>query len=348
MKFKKIVLPLLACLSLAGCDFNLFPDESGGRADVTLYELKLTSNLEKAKSSLSANLSRERDQDEIDDLLADGATQSDINKSNTCINGTYYYFDQDPIYLSEPFLPGYEFLGWYNGNTFLGFLDTDYDGTPEYKWNMENKNVTLEARYKLVTYNILYMDSGTSVVSAGSNPSSWNVEQGEITLTHTDKTSEGLQFDGWTFVMGGASHYDGYVTKLNEQFLIDSGVAKESSNGSGSMTFSLHENYSVIIHQVKLTFDNTIIDNIRLELQEPGGINTNFDPDGVHFVTSGEVNASIKHGSIVTVFPHIDNFEYEIGGIYYGNTKISTGNDATGYKITVTMDATVELRYKAK
>lgn len=351
MKLTKLLLLGIVSLSLIGCDLS-GGDE--GEVDPTLYELKLTTNLDKAKDKIKAELSRERDDDEVQELIEAGASQEDINKAGTCIDGTYYFFDQDPINLYEPFIPGYEFLGWYNGNEFLGYLDTDYDGNPNYIWNMLNEKTTLEARFKLVNYSILYMDEDVSPALCQENPKTWNVEQGEVELKYTDRQSDGLKFEGWSFAMGGGAFYEGYVTKLNEQFLIDSKVAKVSSNGTGSMEFALHEIYSEIKHNVLLTFDNTVIDYVVIDITPVGEQTYSLKVNDNHFISSGSVEASLPHNAEVLIMPTLINADrYEIDGVYFGETKISTevpirDGLSLAYKIVVSQDAEVELRYKEK
>lgn len=347
MKIKKLLFIALACTSLSGCGFG----EDDGNIDTTLYELKLTSNLDKAKTGLNAELSRERSQDEIDELLENGATQADIDKSGTCINGTYYFYDQDPVNLSEPFLPGYEFLGWYQGNQWLGYLDTDYDGNPEYIWNMDNKNVTLEARFQLITYTILYMDEETGPARYTENPTTWNVEQEEIVLNHADRSAEGLKFDGWTFAMGGGTFYDGYVTKINEQFLVDSGAARVTLNGAGATTFSLHENYSVLNHDITLTFDTSVFDYVIIDVTPVGETRHSVEVNDSHFLYGGSVEFTAPHAAQITVYPKfIDSDLYEVDGVYLGDNKISTVVTVgqVGYSFTSTQDGEVELRWTAK
>lgn len=347
MKLTKLLFLAIAASSLAGCSFG------GENVDTTLYELKITTNLDKAKDGLKAELRGERSAEEIEDLKKAGASQETIDKAGTCVDGTYYFFDQDPVNLYEPFLPGYEFLGWFKDNQFLGFLDTDYDGNPDYIWNMDNKNVTLEARFKLVNYTILYMDEDTKPATYKENPTTWNVEQGEVELGYADKTDSGLKFDGWTLAMGGGAFYEGYVTKLNEQFLVDSKIAKVSSNGTGALDFSLHENYSEIKHNVRLTFDNTIFDYIIVEVTPINGVTYTIEIEGSHFISSGLVEAEISHNAEVLIIPTLlDSDSYEIDGVYFGNYKISTEVPvreglSTAYKIVASQDAEVELRAKA-
>lgn len=325
MKFKKLLLVAIAAMGLASCDFFGDPKDGEGEVDATLYELKLTTNLTKAENNIKAEFGGERSTEECEELIEAGATQADIDKAGTCVDGTYYFFDQDAIKLFEPFIPGYEFLGWYKGNEFLGYLDTNYDGNPEYIWNMDNKNTTLEARYKLMNFEILYMDEGTTQVDPAGNPTTWNVEQGEVELKHTDKTAQGLEWEGYTFVMGGDTRYTGYVTKLNEQFLIDSNVAKQSLEGRETMTFSLHENYGIIEDSFKITFNVETVDNVFIEVKKPG--ENTFDDliDGKHWITEGEAQATLPRGTEIQVHATVkDPDTYEVDGIYCDGQKIST------------------------
>ena len=345
MKFKKLLLITGAVICLASCDGLLGGDEEG-QTDATLYELKLTSNLDKAKNNIKAEFGRERSTEECEELIEAGATQADIDKAGTCVDGTYYFFDQDGIKLFEPFIPGYEFLGWYNGNQSLGYLDTNYDGNPEYLWNMDNKNTTLEARYKLMNFEILYMDEGTIQVDPAGNPTTWNVEQGEVVLKHTDKTSQGLEWKGYTFAMGGDTRYDGYVTKLNEQFLIDSNIAKQSLEGGETMTFSLHENYSEISinDSFKLTYNETDVDNVYIMVKAPGE-STFQDLVNGHWVTGGEAEATLRRGTEVKVHATAIDWENKvIAGVYSGGSKVSTDLGANEYGFTINGNAEYEIR----
>ena len=341
MKLSKLLFLAVAASTLAGCDLPFGPGGGGddGEIDPKLYELKLTTNLDKAKAGIKAEFKGERDEDEVQELLKAGATQADIDKAGTCVDGIYYFFNQDPVNLYEPFLPGYEFLGWYNGNEWLGYLDPDYDGTPNYIWNMLDKNTTLEARFKLMQFEILYMDEGTTAVDPKGNPTTWNIEDGEVELKHEDKESQGLKFEGWTFAMGGDTRYEGYVTKLNEQFLIDSNVAKQSMEGRESMTFSLHENYSVIKDSFKLVVDTTNVDNIFVEVKEPGESVFRDIIDGQHWIDK-DVEATLPRGTEIQIHATVkDPDAYEIDGIYCNGEKVSEDAGYCLYKIVLNGNA---------
>lgn len=347
MKLTKLLFLAVAASALAGCDLPFGSDEEE-KIDPTLYELRISTNLEKAKGGIRAELAHERDHEDVQALLDAGATQADIDKAGTCVDGVYYFFNQDPINLYEPFLVGYEFLGWFGGNEFQGYLDVDYDGTPNYIWNMPGKNTNLEGRFKLMQFDILYMDEGTQTVDSKGNPTRWNIEDGEVELKHEDKEAQGLKFEGWTFAMGGDTHYEGYVTKLNEQFLLDSNIAKQSMEGRESMTFSLHENYSAIDRDVKLTFDTSLIECVRVEITPVGEATYTLYEEGNIWIYSGNIETTVKHNSVVVVYSALTSQAeldgYEIDGIYFGNYKISESVSRGGYKIVAIQNAEVELR----
>ena len=82
----------------------------------------------------------------------------------------------------NPEKAGHTFVGWYNGDTEFDF-DTPITG-----------NITLTAKWKIITYNITYegLEGATH-----SNPSTYNVETATITFT-TPSNREGHVFKGWT------------------------------------------------------------------------------------------------------------------------------------------------------
>lgn len=82
----------------------------------------------------------------------------------------------------NPEKAGHTFVGWYNGDTEFDF-DTPITG-----------NITLTAKWKIITYNITYegLEGATH-----SNPSTYNVETATITFT-TPSNREDYVFKGWT------------------------------------------------------------------------------------------------------------------------------------------------------
>ena len=82
----------------------------------------------------------------------------------------------------NPEKAGHTFVGWYNGDTEFDF-DTPITG-----------NITLTAKWEIITYNINYegLEGATH-----SNPSTYNVETATITFT-TPSNREDYVFKGWT------------------------------------------------------------------------------------------------------------------------------------------------------
>ena len=80
----------------------------------------------------------------------------------------------------EPTKNGYIFLGWYNG-------DTKYDFT-----EAVTENITLTAKFSLITYNISYDLSG----GIATNPTTYTLESDTITLNNP--TKDGYTFTGWS------------------------------------------------------------------------------------------------------------------------------------------------------
>ena len=83
--------------------------------------------------------------------------------------------------ISTPIKAGYDFEGWYNGDTKYTFGST------------LSESITLTAKFsKPKTYNISYdLDGGTA-----TNPATYNVESDAITLNNPVKT--GYTFTGWS------------------------------------------------------------------------------------------------------------------------------------------------------
>lgn len=92
---------------------------------------------------------------------------------------------KDPFELLVPSLPGYEFLGWKNGDDFI---------TSGESWDIRD-NATLVAEWTLVTYKIEYDLAGGALAEGASNPSEYNITTDTITLVNP--TRKGHNFVGW-------------------------------------------------------------------------------------------------------------------------------------------------------
>ena len=85
---------------------------------------------------------------------------------------------------SDPAKTGYAFAGWYSDSA----LTSVYSFT-----TIPAQDITLYAKWTLVTYNIIYnLDGGTN---AASNPATFTYESADIQLAAPSKT--GYEFTGW-------------------------------------------------------------------------------------------------------------------------------------------------------
>lgn len=97
-------------------------------------------------------------------------------------NPDSYTVEDKSLTLYEPTKTGYKFLGWkYNGDIITSIDSSWID------------NITLDAIWEATTYSITYhLDGG---INSSSNPSSFDIEDSDITLEIPSKT--GYTFDGW-------------------------------------------------------------------------------------------------------------------------------------------------------
>ena len=82
----------------------------------------------------------------------------------------------------NPVKNGYDFNGWYVGDTAWSFED-----------NVVNDNVTLEAKFAPTVYNLTYNLNGGSVATA--NPTTYNIETETFSINNPTKNH--YTFDGW-------------------------------------------------------------------------------------------------------------------------------------------------------
>lgn len=362
MKFTKVLFLTVAASCLAGCDFPFGPSEE---QDVNLYSLTLKTNIEGFETP-TARLKEERDEEEIQEWIDAGATREDVDKTNKLIDGKYYYFSQDAIYLDFKQVPGYQFLGWYEGNEFIGRFGTDdnNDGEPDYWWNMYDRDVVLEARFVLIDYTLLYMDEGTSRIST-DNPTSWNVKQAPIELTHPEVT--GKDFKGWSTTISAHQFMDDNVTKIDEEFIKRAGIAYDSGNQNGKCEIALHAIYEDAKHSFKFTFDNTLLQYIVATRTTTswgtGTIDKNgeFVSDDSRFNDSGALNGNFVEGDLIEIYVSFAAYTmaefkeaYDFYGVYDSNDncvvapEAFTGEYLDHFSVTVTKDMDLHLKYEPK
>lgn len=222
MKFKigKTLILTLLTTSLTGCA-GIFPgfgpgdDPEEGEADFNLYTLKLECNMtDSAFLGQTAELNPDAvlTEEEMDEIVAEygskGATKEKLQKVGTFENGYYYFMSQDPIFLHSPQVVGYEFEGWYDGETRIdGGLDLNYDGKSEMV-NMLAKNTVLTAKYKPVEFTFRISSQYDNDVRP-ADIKKWNVTMEDYTLPTTDV--EGMNFKQWNFSGYYFNHAQGIV-----------------------------------------------------------------------------------------------------------------------------------------
>lgn len=211
-----IALALGSALSLSACDLFGGDDE---KADATLYHLTLSSNLtlsEEEKAKLKATygygepspvvVEGVRDEDKIAALKDAGATDADIAKAGKRqSDGSYYFFDQDPIYIEYPEKLGYKMTGFYykedNKLAYNPIVSTNSDGNKYLtRWNMDAKDVELEARYQKWSYHPYF----NTPSSDETNPNNLGdqycyVDQGPKTLLPASSSLKHKHFKTWYY-----------------------------------------------------------------------------------------------------------------------------------------------------
>ena len=106
--------------------------------------------------------------------------------TNAPENPASYNVETETITLKAPVKTGYTFGGWYKAEDFTGEAVTEIA-------QGSTGNITLYAKWKLVSYTITYeLEGGTN---ASENPASYNVETETITLKNPVKP--GCIFAGW-------------------------------------------------------------------------------------------------------------------------------------------------------
>ena len=214
----KLFTFILTLYLICSCLFIFIACEpSGSEIDATLYRLTLSSNIvldgeqkEQLKATYgygepSATVKKgDRDQDEIEQLKKAGATDDEINKVGVRqSNGSYFFFDQDPIYLEAPIIKGYKLMGFYNkanNQLVLNPILQNIDGgmyLPRY--NMDSKNVEIEARYQKWTYTISFDTMEEGDVNPNNISSYCYIDEPTLTLKPATTENTHKTFIGWVY-----------------------------------------------------------------------------------------------------------------------------------------------------
>ena len=118
---------------------------------------------------------------------------------------------------------GYEFLGWYKGNTKV------IAGSYAVK-----ENITLTAKWQLTSYPVVYnLNGGTN---SAANPSAYTIESSEISLAEPVRT--GYKFEGWF---------------LEKDF---SGRKVESIGGGSIGGITLYAKWTPVVYKISYVLDD--------------------------------------------------------------------------------------------
>ena len=231
-KIKKILLLAGLSMTLSGCDVLAGLFGGGEKVDATLYHLKLSycdlvsgqegfdQSLLTAQYAFGEDGSEHTlDQDSIDEYMQAGETEEDIAKhGQRQEDGSYYFFSGDPMFIEAPKVDGYVFLGFFekgstseqftfNNRQYVDHLTGELV-TP--RWNMEDKDIELEARYEVLKYTINY---DNDVKEYGLNG---NLANGTVYNTLTDdpftlKTPvepHGMHFVRWYYAKDNGNAFN--------------------------------------------------------------------------------------------------------------------------------------------
>lgn len=331
---------------LTACDM---PFGGGGdKQDVSLYHLTFSSNIDLGDKSFNAKLAYgerhdifTRPQDEVEQFLSDGATQTDIDKTNVRqSDGSYYYFDGDPIIIEAPEVDGYIFIGFFDKKTndvYRPIISKCQlsDGSEEMlmnRWNMPERDTELVARYQLLEYDIVYcygfdksydatgaaLPSGVMPTSAHSNPTKYNYQdKKDVTLTAPTAQFTGYEFEYWYYAEQGTGKeikVETLPTKYSDEVL----------HGTFSLDGITDSCLTLFAHYKELTVTPTIV------YKEGNNVLDNIDNCISITATDTAGNpvskaTSYACGTKLDVFvdlAELDAAGYELEGIYIDGVKI--------------------------
>ena len=214
MKTSRLFLLGITALTLSACN-PAGPTSQGGGTDAKLYHLTLTSNIEltaEQKNDLKCTyaygvrdtvvIEGTRPQEQINELKQAGATDADIQKAGKRqADGSYYFFDQDPIFIQAPNVVGYKMNGFYDGAAFVykpGLTLIDGEKL-QGSWNMSNKDITLQASYLKLSYSYYFDVMDPEDVNPNSNGTYCYLDEGKKSLLPATTTNKHKQFVGWEY-----------------------------------------------------------------------------------------------------------------------------------------------------
>lgn len=341
---------LVSCMFvLTACDNPFAKDED--KADATLYKLTLftSSNVTVDQAELKATYGygepsatvKEgvRDADEIAELKDAGATDADIAKAGVRqSDGSYYFFEADPIYLEAPQIDGYKLTGFfYKGTNTLAInpiLQRIDGGMYLPRWNMDAKNVELEARYEKWSYTVSFDNPEDDEANPNTLNSYCYIDDGIVTLspfTTTNKHKHFIGFEYQDYSTGNwipladsklpIDFYDEYM-RIRAVF--------ETDMLSVSFAFELYIDPETT--QTGLTFDNVcdginVRGNIATVDGEPIVLTSSTDKGKAVTATS---EIKMQYGSWLEIFPSIKD-SYELWKYRINDEDAQIYYDSYGY-----------------
>lgn len=348
---KKLLLLTLTLLLVASCAcfFGACGEDD---IDAKLYHLTIThsSNVTIEQDKLKATYAYGcngttvtegvREQDEIHALKKAGATEDDIIKAGKRqADGSYYFFESDPMYIEAPEVEGFRFLGFYDKATNkLAYrpIITDIDGKRGLaRWNMTQGDVELEARYEVLKYSISYCDMN-GLITNPTNPTEYNSSEKVNVELNDPAKIEGYKFKYWYYV---EILFDGTdnpptrkveCTKLpnigNEGIIHTIG---QDSAGNPTYGLTLWAEYEKETYNVTIKF---------ADATKNGNVTVNNTTTGKPASLIGQYES----GTVLDIWvTEITTEGYDFDKFVIGTTTLSTSNRIN---YTVTEDVTIEIK----
>ncbi|MCQ2400264.1 MAG: hypothetical protein MJ072_07140, partial [Clostridia bacterium] len=141
---------------------------------------------------------------ELEALRELGVPEENIQKAGERqSDGSYYFFESDPMYIEAPEVLGYRFINFYfKGTNKMAFNPrmTDIDGGKYLpRWNMINKDVELEARYEKNSYRYYFNDTAEDETNPNANGTYCYLDDGVVNLQPATSTIPSKHFRSWTY-----------------------------------------------------------------------------------------------------------------------------------------------------
>ena len=134
------------------------------------------------------------------------------------------YKDGDPVSLSVAVADGYEFIGWFDGDTLLS-ADVSYSFT------MGEDNVALTARSKASAYTVDFTEKPQGKIIFNSMGGSAVPAMTESGIPYPVPTNEGYLFTGWYTDMDLTERYD-FSGTLSEEIMLYAGWVRYDAIGT--------------------------------------------------------------------------------------------------------------------